>query len=510
MDMELDSREESSLRGFLGGQFAHGLHAIDTRGHDDEGESYYGYARDRVESYHGDRPDDKNWMYPTKVDATRLQRSSSYPTESFAPTIYRKETKQTSSTPDFAIAYTPTSSRSGHPNISPTNGMSPFRGHDEVANGIMNSTSIPEVGNNDTQKHLRSKNLPSSILFNSGRWSIEEHNRFVQGLGAFPHGVLNRWRKISKAVGTRTVLQTRTHAQKFFRKLQKQDELKAMNDDENYLPNGDEVKSTKTSKVKPTGVSYSGLKTKEEPSYASANATGRLSDPGTYEASNSGRSLTPLSNITEHHMSRSYNQAPQQSSTGHHASPPSAFPSNLFPSISIPPSTNAHLASSIATPTTESSRAFSNMSLGPRTSASPAPASYPPTRGNDQWVDWLLSNIDTIVTKNGRQPNDDGRPSAKSDAAGYLRAGRAFRSASESAVPSLHYRQDTSEPSQSQHGSWEVYPSAYNNSNSNVNHHGSNNYYRDDDEHDQHGGSPHDQQQQFYDGHAKYSMSSGD
>ncbi|KDO25951.1 hypothetical protein SPRG_08605 [Saprolegnia parasitica CBS 223.65] len=470
MDMELDSREESSLRGFLGGQFAHGLHAIDTRSHD-ESESYYGYARDRVESYHGDRPDDKSWMYPTKVDATRLQRSSSYPTESFAPTIYRKEAKQSSA--DFAIAYTPTSSRSGHPNISPTGGMSPFRGHDEVANGIMNSTSIP------------------SILFNSGRWSIEEHNRLYKALA--------RSRTISKAVGTRTVLQTRTHAQKFFRKLQKQDELKAMNDDENYLPNGDEVKSAKASKVKPSsaGVSFSGRKTKEEPSYATANATGRLSDPGTYEASNSGRSLTPLSNITEHHMGRSYNQP---SSTGHHASPPNPFPSNLFPSISIPPSTNAHLASSIATPTTESSRAFSNMSLGSRSSASPAPASYPPTRGNDQWVDWLLSNIDTIVTKNGRQPNDDGRPSAKSDAAGYLRAGRAFRSASESAVPSLHYRQDTNEPSQQQqHGSWEV----------NGNHHG-NNYYRDDDEHDQHGGSPHDQQQHFYDGHAKYSMSTGE
>ncbi|KAF0748846.1 hypothetical protein AaE_007225 [Aphanomyces astaci] len=94
----------------------------------------------------------------------------------------------------------------------------------EVTHGIMNATSFPEIGNNDTQKQLRTKNIPSGVLFHSGRWSSEEHNRFVEGLHQYPHGVLNRWRKISKAVGTRTVLQTRTHAQKYFRKLQKIDD----------------------------------------------------------------------------------------------------------------------------------------------------------------------------------------------------------------------------------------------------------------------------------------------
>ncbi|OQS02678.1 hypothetical protein THRCLA_04963 [Thraustotheca clavata] len=500
MDMEMETREES-LRGFLGGQFApHGLHAIDTTHREgDEGYNDY-YERNRTESYR----DDKTWMY-AKPDANRMQRSSSYPTESFPSTAYRKDAK-----PDFAISYTPTAARNPHPNISPTGGMSPFRAHDEVANGIMNSTSIPEVGNNDTQKHLRSKNLPSSILFNSGRWSIEEHNRFVQGLGAFPHGVLNRWRKISKAVGTRTVLQTRTHAQKFFRKLQKQDELKAMNEEENYMPNGEDLKS----KVKPkqgTGpvTSYSNIKsssgTKDEPqTYQTNAASGRLSDPGQYEATNPARSLTPLSNLTDHHVPRtSFSQQQPQSN-------PNTFPSNLFPSISISAPTNAHLPSSIATPTTESSRAFSNMSLGPRTTASPnnptppqTASSFPPTRGNDQWVDWLLSNIDTIVTKNGRgPPGDEGRPHAKSTAdlqyhrSSNAPSGRTFRSASESA---LHYRQDPNEQSQQQqHGSWEATYS----SNYNTNHHGSSYYSNHEERQDNKDKS---QNEAFYEG-TKYSM----
>ncbi|OQR97661.1 hypothetical protein ACHHYP_10119 [Achlya hypogyna] len=486
MDMEMDPREESSLRGFLGGQF---LHAIDTTHRPDDDDGYYGYARDRVESYHTtDRSDDKiAWMY--KTEPTRIQRSSSYPTEaSFA---YRKE----------PVAYTPTASRNSHPNISPTGGMSPFRGHDEVANGIMNSTSIPEVGNNDTQKHLRSKNLPSSILFNSGRWSIEEHNRFVQGLGAFPHGVLNRWRKISKAVGTRTVLQTRTHAQKFFRKLQKQDEVKSLPDDENYLANGPD-ESLAGSKPKPKVPFTGGLSQTKDESYTAP----RTSDPGSYEP----RGLTPLSTITDH-MPRQYSSATSsslssqsQQQSHHGASPPNnAFPSNLFPSISIPPTSNAHLASSIATPTTESSRAFSNMSLGPR--ASPAPSTYPAARGNDQWVDWLLSNIDTIVTKNGRPTpggGDEGRPHAKSDA-GFMRSGRGFRSASESHVQYRPHDADT------QH--WDaVYPASYPSSSTPHGASHSNDHYyapdgrHDGDEHDEHDGSQHSQTA-FYDG-GKYAL----
>ena len=48
-----------------------------------------------------------------------------------------------------------------------------------------------------------------------GRWDRKEHETFLRGLLA--HGC--DWKSIAAAVGTRTIVQTRTHAQKYFLKL---------------------------------------------------------------------------------------------------------------------------------------------------------------------------------------------------------------------------------------------------------------------------------------------------
>lgn len=50
---------------------------------------------------------------------------------------------------------------------------------------------------------------------NTGRWSDDEHKAFLLGLQL--HG--REWRKVASVVKTRTVMQTRTHAQKYFQKL---------------------------------------------------------------------------------------------------------------------------------------------------------------------------------------------------------------------------------------------------------------------------------------------------
>lgn len=59
---------------------------------------------------------------------------------------------------------------------------------------------------------------PTQTGKHAGRWSALEHQRFLGGLKL--HG--RRWADIARLVGTRTVTQVRTHAQKYFLKLQKQ------------------------------------------------------------------------------------------------------------------------------------------------------------------------------------------------------------------------------------------------------------------------------------------------
>lgn len=53
---------------------------------------------------------------------------------------------------------------------------------------------------------------------NTGRWSADEHKRFLAGLDQFGTG---NWKKITEMVGTRSCTQIRTHAQKYFIALQK-------------------------------------------------------------------------------------------------------------------------------------------------------------------------------------------------------------------------------------------------------------------------------------------------
>ena len=51
----------------------------------------------------------------------------------------------------------------------------------------------------------------------TGRWTKQEHEAFLEALQMFG----KEWKKVAAKVKTRTVVQTRTHAQKYFQKLQK-------------------------------------------------------------------------------------------------------------------------------------------------------------------------------------------------------------------------------------------------------------------------------------------------
>ena len=51
----------------------------------------------------------------------------------------------------------------------------------------------------------------------TGRWNEQEHAVFLQGLQK--HG--RNWTKIAVMIDTRTVVQVRSHAQKYFAKLKK-------------------------------------------------------------------------------------------------------------------------------------------------------------------------------------------------------------------------------------------------------------------------------------------------
>jgi SHAQKYF class myb-like DNA-binding protein len=57
----------------------------------------------------------------------------------------------------------------------------------------------------------------SETRFNTGRWSAEEHQKFVEAMFLFG----NEWKRVQQHIKTRSSTQARSHAQKFFIRLRK-------------------------------------------------------------------------------------------------------------------------------------------------------------------------------------------------------------------------------------------------------------------------------------------------
>ena len=66
-----------------------------------------------------------------------------------------------------------------------------------------------------------------------GRWTEEEHQLFLEGLKLFNKD----WRAIERYIGTRTCSQIRSHAQKFFMRLEKQQADGSQNNNSNVRDN---------------------------------------------------------------------------------------------------------------------------------------------------------------------------------------------------------------------------------------------------------------------------------
>lgn len=97
---------------------------------------------------------------------------------------------------------------------------------------VPNSVASAAIATPTKSKSKKKKNQPTVVMAtattaqsggpgtqgeNTGRWTAEEHRLFLQGLEQHGKG----WKKIASLIKSRTVVQIRTHAQKYFQKLAK-------------------------------------------------------------------------------------------------------------------------------------------------------------------------------------------------------------------------------------------------------------------------------------------------
>lgn len=80
-------------------------------------------------------------------------------------------------------------------------------------------TILPGEDQEAPTKQARKKTKPEGV--STGRWTYEEHQAFLEGLKVFGR----EWKKVATRIPTRTSAQIRSHAQKYFSKLAREETL---------------------------------------------------------------------------------------------------------------------------------------------------------------------------------------------------------------------------------------------------------------------------------------------
>jgi len=170
---------------------------------------------------------------PRSPDATRISSRAKKPSKKAAAVNNTTDSALTAALvssaaliPPFVLKVEADSQTA--PTVKATMSQQPPR--PMVAPSAVQSSSVPPApqSSNSNQppshQHLIHQQQPppskpsgTSLQENTGRWTAEEHRLFLQGLEQHGKG----WKKIASLIKSRTVVQIRTHAQKYFQKLAK-------------------------------------------------------------------------------------------------------------------------------------------------------------------------------------------------------------------------------------------------------------------------------------------------
>lgn len=184
------------------------------------------------------RKDAENNIPVLKLSETKLNIASSIPTTTTNSSADSRKYSLNLFSPEPNSSFNLNPSTSANSNINDLNEPNKFLGkkiklnfdkikdnleniENELMQNMENSINEKTEKNNfyslDNSEKIKKNKKHKEIkpFLNEGRWSTEEHTKFIEGLVEFG----KNWKDVQKYVGSRTTAQARSHAQKFFLKL---------------------------------------------------------------------------------------------------------------------------------------------------------------------------------------------------------------------------------------------------------------------------------------------------
>jgi SHAQKYF class myb-like DNA-binding protein len=83
---------------------------------------------------------------------------------------------------------------------------------------MMTETTTPLFSSTSTSDNETTKHSTTTSTKATGRWTKEEHQKFIEGLRKYGRN----WKLVEEFIGTRDSAQIRSHAQKFFNRLERE------------------------------------------------------------------------------------------------------------------------------------------------------------------------------------------------------------------------------------------------------------------------------------------------
>ena len=160
-----------------------------------------------------------NYNFNTFNIASIDNESNAFDYESNNPNQNQKKNQEYNNEINFSQS--PINSKENNPNQNELNYADSVNNlkkeeENEIIDNNLQNISLKENENEIENENEKSDNINQTNSI--GRWTKEEHEKFIEGILKFG----NEWKKVQKIIKTRSSTQARSHAQKYFLRIKKE------------------------------------------------------------------------------------------------------------------------------------------------------------------------------------------------------------------------------------------------------------------------------------------------